>query len=100
MTSIRFISENLALIDAITFSCLGVVNAYFANAPMFAEKKWSQLCLRVCGLGITISVIISGFAAGSLAALLLGLISSLFVIWKLVDHQKEQRTNISKPSLD
>ena len=100
MTITEFIFENLALIEAITFSCLGAANAYFASASMFAEKKWSQLCLRVCGLGITISVIVSGFAAGSLAAMLLGLTSSLFVIWKLVNHPREQRTNILKPSLD
>jgi hypothetical protein len=100
MTFSNLISENISLIEAITFSCFALVNPRFASDSMLAEKKWSQLVFHACGPLITISVIISGFFAGSLPAMLIGLIASLFTVWKLVNHLTEQRATISEPSLD
>ncbi|MFN8732671.1 MAG: hypothetical protein ACK5ZD_05870 [Hyphomonadaceae bacterium] len=100
MTFSNLIAENISLIEAIAFSCFAVVTPRFASDPMLAEKKWSQLVFHACGPFITISVIISGFFAGSLPAMLIGLIASLFTVWKLVNHLKEQSTTISEPALD
>ncbi|MFN5268805.1 MAG: hypothetical protein ACK5DN_01480 [Hyphomonadaceae bacterium] len=99
MTFSNLISENISLIEAITFSGFAVATSC-ASDSMLAEKKWYQLVFHACGPLITISVIISGFFAGSLPAMLIGLIASLFTVWKLVNHLKEQSTTISEPALD